>query len=123
MYTAEITNATKTYGPSDGISKIGLIYASDYGFAAAPSAWTANLNTYSGKAIKNVNWMYMGLEEWIITPFSSISYHVLILDDDGILTGLSARYGIGGRPVLYLKSSALYAGGTGTKDSPITLGV
>ena len=28
MYTAEITNATKTYGPSDGTSKIGLMYVS-----------------------------------------------------------------------------------------------
>ena len=39
-------------------AKIGLMYASDYGFAAAPSAWTANLNTYHGEAIKNVNWMH-----------------------------------------------------------------
>ena len=29
MYTAEIINATKTYGPSDGTSKIGLMYVSD----------------------------------------------------------------------------------------------
>ena len=29
MYTREITNATKAYGPSNGTSKIGLMYASD----------------------------------------------------------------------------------------------
>ena len=38
VHTAEITNATKTYGPSDGVSKIGLMYVSDYGFAAKHSA-------------------------------------------------------------------------------------
>ena len=36
-------------------AKVGLMYASDYGFAAAPSAWTANLSSYNGEAIKNVD--------------------------------------------------------------------
>ena len=121
MYTAEITNATKTYGPSDGVSKIGLMYASDYGFAAAPSAWTANLNTYNGEAIKNVNWMYMGLDEWTISPRSSYSSTVFSLGIDGHLGTGGAGSGFGARPVLYLKSSALYAGGAGTQSSPITL--
>ena len=125
MYTAEITNATKTYGPSDGVSKIGLMYASDYGFAAAPSAWASNMYFYGRSSIKSVNWMYMGLDEWTMSP-SDIG--VFYLDYNGkphgvyASTGLGgAYYGNGGRPVLYLKASVLYAGGTGTKDSPITL--
>ena len=32
LFTAEITNATKTYGPNDGTSKIGLMYARVYGY-------------------------------------------------------------------------------------------
>lgn len=47
MYTEEITNATKTYGPSTGTSKVGLMYVSDYGFAASPSAWTTDLYSYA----------------------------------------------------------------------------
>ena len=121
MYTAEITNATKTYGPSNGTSKIGLMYVSDYGFAAAPSAWTAYLSTYDDEAIKNVNWMYMGLFEWTMSPYSSSSAHVFHLIGNGSLYNNSASDGDGTRPVLYLKASALYAGGTGTKDSPITI--
>ena len=122
MYTAEITNATKTYGPSDGTSKIGLMYVSDYGFAAAPSAWTANLNTYSGEAIKNVNWMYMGLREWTISLDKYHDGYVFYLNDIGQIEIFVAN-GVGfvARPVFYLKSSISYAGGTGTKDSPITL--
>ena len=126
MYTAEITNATKTYGPSDGTSKIGLMYVSDYGFAASPSAWTETLTNYDGNdangtLIKTINWMYMGNYEWTISPYSSLSYVVFLLSFNGSLNSNSASYGCGSRPVLYLKASVLYAGGLGTKDSPITL--
>ena len=123
MYTAEITNATKTYGPSDGTSKIGLMYASDYGFAASPSAWTTVLFNYDSSSITSVNWMYMGLTEWTITPYSSYSNYVFPLGYKGNLYTSRANFGNGARPVLYLKSSASYAGGSGTKDSPITLAV
>ena len=123
MFTAEITNATKTYGPSDGTSKIGLMYASDYGFAADPSAWTTTLYNYNSSTVRTVNWMYMGFSEWTISPYSSYSNYVFYLSNTGTLHGISASIGIGARPVLYLKASVAYAGGSGTKDSPITLGV
>ena len=126
MYTAEITNATKTYGPSDGTSKIGLVYASDYGFAASPSAWTTTLWNYDGNdangiSIKTINWMYMGYSEWTMAPHSSYSFGVFSLSSYGYLYYDNANYGYGSRPVLYLKASVAYAGGSGTKDSPITL--
>ena len=127
MYTGEITNATKTYGPSDGTSKIGLMYASDYGFAASPSAWTMTLsytesdNGYDSNAVRSVNWMYMGYVEWTITPHASAIIYAFYLSNYGNLSGNFVKNGAGSRPVLYLKSSVLYAGGSGTKDSPITL--
>ena len=126
MYTREITNATKTYGPSDGTSKIGLTYASDYGFAASPSAWTKTLDNYNGNdangtSIKTINWMFMGQIEWTITPLSSDKYSVFYLFNRGDVDSNSSRMNYNSRPVLYLKSSVLYDGGSGTKDSPITL--
>ena len=126
MYTAEITNATKTYGPSDGTSKIGLMYVGDYGFAASPSAWTETLANYDGNdangtLIKTINWMYMGNYEWTISPYSSNSFSVFTLNDRGDVNNFAAGADYGSRPVLYLKASVLYAGGLGTKDSPITL--
>ena len=78
VYAKEITNATKTYGPSDGTSKIGLMYASDYGFAASPSAWSIEMSDYS--QVISVNWMYMGYNDWTITPSSSSGYYVFYLD-------------------------------------------
>ena len=126
IYTAEITNATKTYGPENGTSKIGLMYASDYGFAAAPSAWTSNIiasdsDDSDGSAISEVNWMYMGGVEWTITPNSSNSYNLFILLLFYNLYSISADTGLGVRPVLYLKASVAYAGGTGTQSDPITI--
>ena len=103
------------------------MYASDYGFAASPSAWTTTLRNYSGNdangtSIKTINWMYMGYFVWTLTPISSTSNNVFTLYNGGNLNSNGyGRYGFGSRPVLYLKSSVLYAGGLGTKDSPITL--
>ena len=126
MYTAEITNATKTYGPSNGTSKIGLMYVSDYMYAASPTYWTYPGYSSSGatsdyRAATTSNWMYMGLSEWTITPNSSNSSSVFGLGDYGNLGSDIAYFGYGGRPVLYLKASVAYAGGSGTKDLPITL--
>ncbi len=125
MYTAEITNATKTYGPSNGTSKIGLMYASDYGFAASPSAWTTNLYDYDGNdanktSIKTINWMYIGHNEWTISPLSSNSNYVFLLSNYGHVNSY-AIYGYGSRPVVYLKASVLFAGGSGTQSDPIRI--
>ena len=119
MYTAEITNATKTYGPNDGTSKIGLMYASDYGFAADPSAWITILNSYDKVAA--INWIYMGYSECTISPLSSWSTLVYALNLSGGVSAYNVSDKYGSRPVLYLKSSVLYAGGSGTKNSSITL--
>ena len=121
MYTAEITNATKTYGPSYGISKIGLMYASDYGFAAAPSAWTTTLNKYNSSSVTSINWMHTGLSDWIITPYSNGNKWAFYLESTGSLAYDSAVSFRETRPVFYLKPSVAYAGGAGTQSSPITL--
>ena len=117
MYTAEITNATKTYGPENGTSKIGLMYVSDYGFAASPRYWITTLSNYNESV--NRNWMYMGLAEWTITPDSSDSDGVFYLGSNGNLSTDFASNGYGARPVLYLKASVAYAGGSGTQSDPI----
>ena len=129
MYTAEITNATKTYGPNNGTSKIGLMYASDYGFAASPSAWTTTLNNYgnsdaNGTSIKTINWMYMGHEEWTISPYSSYSLAVFYLFSNGSVSGAGSFLSTtvyGSRPVMYLKASVAYARGSGTQSDPILI--
>ena len=122
MYNAEIATSTKTYGSSDGISKIGLLYVSDYGFAASPSAWTTKMSSYNSSSITSVNWLYLGVTEWTISPLSSDSVAVLQLGSQGNPDSyFTSSYGYGIRPVLYLESSIKYLKGTGTEISPLIL--
>ena len=113
------TNTTD--GATECSAKIGLMYASDYGFAAAQSAWTANLNTYDGEAIKNVNWMYMGFYEWTISRYADNSNRAFDVGYTGYV-GNDRVYRNGGvRPSFNLITPTTYYGGTGSMSDPIKL--
>ena len=103
-------------------AKIGLMYASDYGFAAAPSAWTTTLVKYNGEAIKSVNWMYMGLVEWTISRFAEFSHDAFFVSYVGNVGDNDiGDYAFGVRPVFSLLSSVTYVSGDGTQNSPIRI--
>ena len=113
------TNTTD--GKTECSAKIGLMYASDYGFAAAQSAWTANLNTYNGEAIKNVNWMYMGFYDWTISrtaDYSNDAFHVYY--DGGVnFNYVLSRIAV--RPSFSLLSSTTYVSGSGSASDPMVI--
>ena len=114
--TTNTTDNATTYS-----AKIGLMYASDYGFAAAPSVWTSNLDDYNGEAIKNVNWMYMGLYEWTISRDADFASSVFGVRFTGDVDYGSAAYAYGVRPVFYLTSSVNYVSGSGSATDPISI--
>ena len=121
-YQNEIVNPVTTNATDNATTysaKVGLMYASDYGFAASPSAWTANLNTYDGETIINVNWMYMGLYEWTISRYADIAYSAFLVDCTGSVLNGGANVAYGVRPVFYLTSSVNYVSGSGTAADPI----
>ena len=130
FYTGERNNAgygsnPTTYGPENtngNSTKIGLMYPSDYGYAAYSDAWKTNLGLYYSAIAQN-NWLYMGLDEWTITPYSSTYYSVFNLYNYGYLVNSFAYNGYSVRPVFYLKSNISYASGNGTKDSPFRIAV
>ena len=95
------------------------MYASDYGFAAAPSAWTTNLYDYDGAAIKSANWMFLGVTEWTISRRADYSGGAFYVNSDGRVNSSLVYYYFAVRPVFYLSSSVNYASGDGTKNSPI----
>ena len=101
-------------------AKIGLMYASDYGFAAAPSSWTTNLYSYDGTAIKSVNWMHMGLAEWTISRRADRSSSAFRVYDTGyVYSDNVGNVAYGVRPVFNLSSSVNYVSGSGTAADPI----
>ena len=127
-YQNEIVNPVTTNTTDNATeysAKIGLVYASDYGFEAAPSAWTTALNKYDGEAIKSVNWMYMGLYEWTISRYVSrnanIASYVLSVNNAGYLNSNDASIALALRPVFSLSSSVNYVSGSGTAADPISI--
>ena len=113
------TNTTD--GKTECSAKIGLMYASDYGFAAAQSAWTANLNTYNGEAIKNVNWMYMGFYDWTISRSAGASGGAFNVYNDGFVSNRSVDDNLAVRPSFSLLSSTTYVSGSGSASDPMVI--
>ena len=121
-YQNEIVNPVTTNSKDNAkeySTKIGLMYASDYGFAAAPSAWTTQLFSYDGAAIKNVNWMYMGLYEWTISRMAGDTCDVFYVTYTGSMSNYLANNALALRPVFSLTSSVTYVSGDGSQSSPI----
>ena len=113
-YIQEIaTHATST-------SKIGLMYASDWGYAI--EGFTGVLG--SGGSPQNSsdkNWLFSNGYEWTMSVHSS-SYPLAVYSY-GYLHNASASTGYAARPVLYLKSDVYVVSGTGTKVDPYRIGM
>ena len=127
-YQNEIVNPMSTDVTTE---KIGLVYVSDYGFAAAPSAWTTVLydstnsgNDYRLDSITSVNWMYMGLYEWTITPASIAQFQIFIIGNSGSVNAptIVSHMAFVVRPVFYLNTDVKLLSGTGTMSDPYIIG-
>ena len=124
FYDEERNNAGYGSNPTIYNDEIGLMYPSDYGYAASPDVWTTDLSAYNNSTtITASNWLYMGLYEWTIAPVLSSSNYVFYVNYDGRLNGKGARNGYSARPVFYLKSNVALQGGSGTSSDPYRLAV
>ena len=129
-YQNEIVNPVTTNTTDNATeypAKIGLMYASDYGFAADPSAWTTTLYDYdgsvNGSTISSLNWMHMGgYTEWPISRSSSYAYGVFDVGSPGYVGTSNASNAYVVRPSFNLESSVTYVSGDGTASSPIRIG-
>ena len=120
--TDSVTPATFQDAESTGTTysaKIGLMYVSDYGFAASPDYWTTELCNYEPS--KSSNWMNISLTEWTISRRSDTTYTAFTV----WFSGYVDSYGVGTsrdvRPVFYLTSSTQYVSGSGTSSDPIRI--
>ena len=128
-YQNEIVNPVATNTTDNATeypAKIGLMYASDYGFAADPSAWTTTLSKYNGSVngstIKSLNWMYMGgRNELTISRNSGVADFVFYVGDTGYVSNNYASSKRVVRPSFNLESSVTYVSGSGSADDPIRI--
>ena len=104
--------------------KIGLMYVSDYGFAASPSAWTKILGDYdgtdaNGTSIKTINWMYMGYNEWTISRNSDYTSYAFNVNRTGYVGNYLVSNSFAVRPSFNLLSSTTYVSGSGSMSDPV----
>ena len=123
-YTNEITNPVTTNTTDNATTysaKIGLMYVSDYGFAASPDAWTLTMSSYNNTTATNNNWMYMGLYEWTISRSADGSDFAFDVDYDGYVGDdrVDGNYGV--RASFNLESSVSYVSGSGSMSDPIVI--
>jgi hypothetical protein len=97
-------------------TNVGLMTLSDYSFASGINDTTL----ISGISSLNAsNWLYKGLDEWLINKDSSGAVYY-IASDGSISTGtVTSEYLI--RPVVYLASNIKITGGNGSSASPYQL--
>ena len=114
-YDTEIgsSSSSTTYS-----AKIGLMYVSDYGFAASLDYWTTELYNYEPS--KSSNWMYLGGIEWTISRGSNNSSSAFYVGF-GDVSAATVSGSVAVRPVFYLTSSTQYVSGSGTQSDPIRI--
>ena len=103
---------------------VGLMYTSDYGYAAGNVCATGTeLFNYLGEC-SNKDWLYnTGVNQWLMSPGSGSSNYVLGVSYDGQVyySRYFSFYALAVSPVFYLSSSASITGGNGTLDAPYIL--
>ena len=114
-YTNEITSTAENTIYS---AKIGLVYVSDYAFANSQDRWTL-MTKSSGDG--DYSWIYMGLEEWTILRYSSVSDRTFIMDSNGSTNWDYVYNDHGVRVSFNLESSVKYVSGSGTQTDPIRI--
>lgn len=111
--------------------KVALMYPSDYGYSADSAYWTSipyNWNNAESDGIyaRSTSWLYTTanhtMNEWLLSPPSSLSYFAMTLSTAGDVSFYSVNsYGLGCRPVVNLISEVKTTIGDGSESSPYTI--
>ena len=102
---------------------VGLMYTSDYGYAAGNTCVTGTEPyNYDGEC-KNKDWLYYSSNhQWLMSPYSDSSYGVFGVISSGCVYYNDYSYGVLlVRPVFFLKSNVDMGLGNGTLADPYIL--
>ena len=110
---------------------VGLMYPSDYGYAAGNTCVTGTAPYNYDEGCKNKDWLWMTTSsnysndaEWLMSPGSGGSRYAFLVDSSGYVYRDYVYSAYSARPVFYLTSSASISSdtGTGTSTDPYILG-
>ena len=119
-YNVERSSTVYSGNPVTMTQYIGLMYPSDYGYAAGNSCLSTALYNY-GSSCKNSDWLYNGVNEWLQTPHASYSTYAVYLRSSSYVYNARVSLSYAVRPVLYLNSNVQITGGDGSQSSPFQL--
>ena len=134
IYEKERDTTVYSGRPTTWTGKIGLMYPSDYGYAADftkckdASGNDLNIGSYASDVndyqCRKNNYLYKGTAEFLLTPNSGDSLSVwFVSSPGGVYDYGSACYSSGVRPVLSLNSELSSKSGTGSSTEPYQLAV
>ena len=104
--------------------KVGLIYASDYGYAVNLVQCNQTMNNYWEDACWNNNWLKPSSKySWTMSPHagSDVASKVFYAHSDGYFGSGTASDDGWVLPAVFLKSGVVINGGTGTEANPYVL--
>lgn len=113
VYQNEIVNPVENKTIT---AKVGLMYISDYGYAAINSQWTRALDNYGSRNVKSDNWLYNNVNQWTITKVTDQENRAMRLYASVLHHPVKSMQAI--KPTFYLKNTINYASGTGTEQNP-----
>ena len=103
---------------------VGLMYPSDYGYAAGNSCVTGTDPYNYAEGCKNKDWLYnSNIIQWLMSPDSGNSYNVFYVFRDGFVDRVSSYVALAVRPSFYLTSNTLITNGDGSIDNPYLIGL
>ena len=117
VYQNEIVSPAVATTYSD---EIGLLYASDYGYATTPENWLTIVSVYYGSN----NWLSLGISEWTITRNSEDNISAFYVGFNGAISLSESDVFVNPsalRPSFYLKTNVKLLKGTGTYADPYRL--
>ena len=123
-YNAERSGTVYSGNPTSTTQHIGLMYPSDYGYAAGNSCLSTALYKYDSSC-KYSDYLSIGVTEWLQAPDASMSYRAACLYRTGYVAGASSHVSGGSyavRPVLYLNTDVQITDGDGSQSNPFKLG-
>ena len=101
--------------------KIGLMYVSDYGYAASPDNWQTSLDGY--ESARSTNWLCLGSSEWTISRSAGGANNAFRSGSTGYVDSSYVTFTFAVCPSFYLESSVVLTGGTGNSSDPYRLAI
>ena len=101
---------------------VGLMYMSDYGYAAGNSCATNYVTNNYSHGCRDKDWLNRNGADWTMTLHNNTSNNIVWMVIDGTAENSYSRTPYSVRPTFYLKADTVITSGTGTLNDPYLLG-